>query len=363
MPEVAPPASSWAPLLSYSQLLTVVRAAAGLGFTHFRITGGEPLSRPGVVDFVREMARIPGVEDISLSTNGVALGQLVPVRPAGAGTANDGPGERSTSPGSVAADNGHLEPDARPASGTRITLAEQLAQAGLRRVNISLDSLRPDRFRAITRLGSLDEVWRGIEGALAAGLNPVKLNMVVLRGINDDEVADMARLTLERPLDVRFIELMPFGPYYAEEPRRFVSGAEVRQRLTSAGLVLVPVEEAAALARAVPDVAAGPARYYRIPGARGRIGFITAMSEHFCSGCNRLRLSAGGKLYPCLGDIGAVDLRPTLERYRDAGDLSAAEAEITALIRRAVAAKPERHHLQDYQNRDFSWREMFRVGG
>ncbi len=326
MPADDPAPSSWAPLLSYRQLVTVVRAAATLGFTHFRITGGEPLSRPGVADFVREIAGIPGVEDISLSTNGVALGQLVPPASGGA-TGED--------------------------SGTGVTLAAKLAQAGLRRVNISLDSLRPDRFRAITRLGRLEDVWQGIEAALAAGLHPVKLNMVVLRGLNDDEVADMARLTVTRPLDVRFIELMPFGPNYKEEPRRFVSGAEVKRRLREAGLDLAPELDAPGAPAAA---GAGPARYYRIPGARGRIGFITAMSEHFCGGCNRLRLSAAGKLYPCLGDIGAVDLRPALERGDDV-------AAIADLFRQAVAAKPERHHLQEYQQRDFSWREMFRVGG
>jgi len=332
MPEAVP--SSWEPLLPYPHLVTVVRAAAGLGFTHFRITGGEPLSRPGVVDFIREMSGIPGVEDISMSTNGVALGQPVPPAPqdpAGASRDRSAPGP---------------------------TLADELAKAGLRRVNISLDSLRPERFRTITRLGNFDDVWRGIEAALAAGLRPVKLNMVVLRGLNDDEVANMARLTIERPLDVRFIELMPFGPYYAEEPRRFVSGAEVKRRLAEAGLYLAPDEggSAAGGTSASDATGAGPARYYRLPGAKGRIGFITAMSEHFCGGCNRLRLSAAGKLYPCLGDTGAVDLRPALERGEDV-------AAIADLIRQAVAAKPERHHLQDYQKRDFSWREMFRVGG
>ena len=315
------------PLLPYQQLLTVARAAAGVGFTHFRITGGEPLVRPGVVDFVQEMARIPGVKDLSMSTNGLALARL----------------------------------------------AEPLTRAGLRRVNISFDSLRPERFRLITRGGNLRAVWNGIRAALAAGLRPVKLNMVVLRGINDDEVAHMARLTLSYPFDIRFIELMPLGPYYRDQPHRFVSAREVQTRLAAAGLTLVPARTAPPETPpppALPQAAhaeptaptharpedAGPARYYRLPGAVGRVGFITAMSDHFCGECNRIRLAADGKLYPCLADTGAVDLRPAL-------DAGADQDEIARLIIRAVMSKPMHHHMHDYAERDYSWREMSRVGG
>lgn len=260
----------------------MVGVGAGLGITHVRLTGGEPLARKRLETLVRMLASIPAIEDLSLTTNGVLLARH----------------------------------------------ARALAEAGLRRVNISLDTLDADRFRTITRVGTIADVWAGIEAALEAGLSPVKLNVVVIRGVNDDELLDLGRLAMERPLHVRFIELMPLGEYFSKE--KLVPAEEMLDRLSLLG----PLQPVGAPA------GCGPARVYTWGGAQGTIGIIGAVTQAFCVQCNRLRLTATGCLRPCLDDTAAVDLmaalRPTVDRTR-----------LTGLIRQAVAAKPEAHTMAE----------------
>jgi cyclic pyranopterin phosphate synthase len=268
-------------VLSYEEIYTVVKVAAELGITKVRLSGGEPLVRAELAKLVAMLAQIEAIDDVSLTTNGVWLKQR----------------------------------------------AAELKDAGLRRVNVSLDSLRRDRFEYITRSDNLGQVLEGIEAAKAVGLRPVKINMVVMGGINDDELLDFARQSIEPGWHVRFIELMPFAQ---EQPAaaKFVSLREMKERLGSLGT----------LEPCLPAVGNGPAKYFRLPGARGTIGFITPVSEHFCFSCNRLRLTADGGLRPCLLADDAIDLRRALRGGRSL-------EKVRHLIQEAVASKPERHRL------------------
>ncbi len=298
MPEEGVTACAHDDILRYEEIERVVRAAAALGVHKLRLTGGEPLVRLGVVDLVRALARIPGIEDIAMTTNGMLLNRY----------------------------------------------AAPLAEAGLRRVNISLDALRPDRFRALTRRGDLDTVLDGIAADFDAGLEPVKINTVVMRGQNDDEVVDLARKTLDARWHVRFIEWMPVGEAVQDWRARVVSAAEIRARIKAALGPLLPA--------AVNG--AGPARIFKLPGAAGTLGFIGAVSEHFCAICNRLRLTADGKLRPCLLAVNELDLRAPLRQGAD-------DAEIQALLLAAVRAKPDGHHLAD--RAEVQGRAMAQIGG
>jgi cyclic pyranopterin phosphate synthase len=295
----------WIPheqVLRFEEIALVVRAAAELGITRVRLTGGEPLVRLGIVDLVRMLASTPGVEDLAMTTNGVLL--------------------------------------------TRY--AQELADAGLDRVNVSLDTLRPARFHSMTRLGSLEEVLAGIEAAHRAGLDPVKLNTVVMRGTNDDDVVDLARKTREAGWNVRFIEWMPVGETAPQESawrEKVVTAEEMKKRIAAALGDLEPAEG---------TVGSGPARYYRLHGARGTIGFITPVSEHFCYHCNRLRLMADGHLRPCLLSDGEVDLRTPLRQ-------GAGVEEIKSLILQAIEIKPLQHHLNECGRPEN--RVMSQIGG
>ena len=268
-------------ILRYEEIQAVAQAAAALGINKLRLTGGEPLVRSGLPHLVAMLSQIEGIDDIALTTNGVLLRRY----------------------------------------------AAQLRQAGLRRVNVSLDTLKRDRFHRITRDYKLGEVLDGIETAKAVGLDPVKVNMVVMRGINDDEVLDFARLTLKDGWHVRFIEPMPFG---TGDGSSFIPTSEIQERLLSLG----PLEPC------LHSHGNGPAKYFRFPGAQGTVGFITPLSEHFCFNCNRLRLTVDGKLRPCLLSDEEVDLKTHLRR-------GASREELKGLIVQAVAAKPERHHLSE----------------
>ena len=270
-------------ILRYEELAYIVRAAAELGIGKVRLTGGEPLARLGLPEFVRMVAAIPGIDDLSLTTNGTLLARY----------------------------------------------ARALADAGLRRVNVSLDSLRADRFAQITRCGRLDDVWAGIAAAQAAGLAPIKLNMVVIRGLNDDEVGDFARRTRTEGWHVRFIELMPIGANVSWASDGSVPLAEIRARIEAEAGPLSPVHG---------PTGNGPARYYQLPGAAGTIGFIGALSEHFCHTCNRLRLTADGRLRPCLMSDEEIDLRTPL---RAGADLET----IKTLLAQAIQRKPQSHRL------------------
>ncbi|OGS39160.1 MAG: cyclic pyranopterin phosphate synthase MoaA [Elusimicrobia bacterium RIFOXYD12_FULL_66_9] len=269
-------------ILTPDEIERVVRIFAAAGVSRVRLTGGEPLVRTDIIEIVERLARVPGLSDLSMSTNGVLLAPL-----------------------------------ARP-----------LVRAGLRRVNISLDSLDAERFRSVTRFGRLDEARAGLDAALAAGLSPVKLNMVVARGLNEDEVDAFAALTQEAPLHVRFIELMPMGETGFFSKERWVPLAEI---MAAAG----PLEP---LSDAERPVGHGPARYHRRPGARGSIGFISALSCGFCASCNRLRLTSSGLLVPCLDGEAGIDLRGPLRR-------GAGDAELRRLLEETVRANPREHAM------------------
>jgi cyclic pyranopterin phosphate synthase len=283
MPEGGIPLIQREEVLSFEEIYTVVNAAAELGVNKVRLSGGEPLVREGITDLVRMLAGIEGIDDLSLTTNGILLQRY----------------------------------------------ASRLRKAGLRRVNVSLDTLREDRFALTCRHGRLQRVLEGIEAARASGLNPVKINMVVMRHLNDDEVLDFAKKTLEEEWHVRFIELMPFGEQGMETPGGFVPLAEIQQRLAGLG-VLQPDSSV---------VGNGPARYYRLPSARGTLGFIGPVTcGDFCLTCNRMRLTADGKLHPCLLGDSEIDLRLVLRR-------GATSSEVKQLIQQAVHVKPEGHRL------------------
>jgi len=297
MPEDGVNLMSHGDILTYEEIYTVANVAAQLGINKIRITGGEPLVRTGVADLVKMLAGIDTIDDISLTTNGILLARY----------------------------------------------ATELKEAGLRRVNISLDTLRPERFRQITRCGELEDTLRGIEAAHTAGLDPVKINVVVMAGVNDDELPDFARKTINDGWHVRFIEHMPVN---GEEPiaTRLFAVSEMRKRIESLG----------ALEPWKVDVGNGPARYFRLPGANGTIGFITPVTEHFCYQCNRLRLTADGKLRPCLLSEEEIDLREPLRRGGSAEDLK-------ELIEQAIARKPQGHHLAEGKKRN--GRPFSQVGG
>lgn len=281
----------WVPhesILTYEEIGTVVRAASELGISKVRLTGGEPLVRLGIEELVRTISQVPGIDDLAMTTNGILLSRH----------------------------------------------AVELAAAGLQRVNISLDSLRPDRFERITRGGHLEEVLEGMESARRAGLDPVKINTVVIRGVNDDEVVDLARKTMEEGWHLRFIELMPVGGggLIGDQWRdQVVTAEEIRGKIESALGRLEPAKI---------SVGNGPARYYRLSGALGTLGFITPISEHFCYRCNRMRLTADGQLRPCLVSDEEIDLRTPLRR-------GAGVEEIKGLLLKGVESKPREHHLTE----------------
>jgi len=290
-----PPAT----LLQDDEILTLVRVAASLGVDKIRLTGGEPTVRRGVVDLVRNIKAIPGIKTVAMTTNGIKLAEL-----------------------------------ARP-----------LAEAGLSAVNISVDSLDPEKFRRITRRGNLNDVWRGIEAVAAAGLTPIKLNCVVTRGFNDEDVVDLARLTLDQPWEVRFIELMPFGGTAGFQQEQIVPSAETRRRIEAALGPLTPVPG---------HNGHDPARPYRLAGARGIVGFISSVTEPFCEGCTRLRLTADGKLRLCLLRDDEVDLLTPLRAGADFETMRQIFAE-------AAYRKPWGHRLE--QNEIARSREMSQIGG
>jgi cyclic pyranopterin phosphate synthase len=274
--------------LSPGEIETMVGALVRLGIRRVRLTGGEPLVRKDLLEIVRRLKALPGLENLALSTNGTELARLAPA----------------------------------------------LQEAGVDRVNISVDSLDPERFREITRRGDLAEVWRGVEAALEAGLDPVKLNAVLLQS-NRDDVERLAALTLDRPLHARFIEVMPTGTNRLQ-PGEFVSADDTRARLEERFGPLIPTEL---------GPRTGPAKAYRFAGAVGTVGFITPLSHTFCADCNRLRLTSRGELRLCLFADRTYPLRPLLA----AADPDAA---LESEILRVLQEKPAEHNLTqgDYGN-------------
>jgi len=287
-------------ILRFEEIERIVRAAVRLGFRRVRLTGGEPLVRRGAVDLVRSLAAVPGLQDLAITTNGLLLEET----------------------------------------------AADLRRAGLHRVNISLDTLRRDRFATITRRDSHPRVMAGLRAALEQGLTPVKINAILQRGLNDDEAEDLVRFGAENGVTVRFIELMPLGTAQDMASAARVPGPELRQRLGRRWR-LTPLE------RGPTGKGGGPAVYYRVEELGSQVGFIDPMSGHFCHTCNRLRLTAEGQLQTCLASPGGVDLRPVLRR-------GAEEEELAVLIAGAIAGKPKRHAMG--QGRD-GWRHMSKVGG
>jgi cyclic pyranopterin phosphate synthase len=287
-------------ILRYEELLRLAAIAAEGGIRKIRITGGEPLVRRGLVGFLQELNRLPGINQVCLTTNGVLLREL----------------------------------------------GADLYNAGVHHLNVSLDTLKRDRYCQITGGDNLPAVLTGLQQAASLGFNPLKINCVVLRGINDDEILDIARLAQDHPLHVRFIELMPTTSQTWWQ-RHFLSMTEVRRRLA----VLGPLEPL------IREAAAGPARTFRLPGFRGELGFISPMSEHHCRTCNRLRLSSEGRVRPCLLEAKEVDLKGPLRQGVSDGFLS-------YLFQEAIRLKQQKtvHSLpgSDSILRDFS---MVSIGG
>jgi GTP 3',8-cyclase len=293
-----------AEILAFDEIIGILDAVAGpLGLRGIRVTGGEPLVRGGIVDLVRRLALLSGVDDLSMTTNALLLPRF----------------------------------------------AADLRAAGLARVNVSLDTLRPERYRAICRGGDLEQAFAGIRAAEAAGLDPVKINMVVIPGVNDDEVEEMACLTVAQPRHVRFIEFMPVGNARLQRERRYIPSAELRARIQARfGLEETPAAPAGR----------GPARYWRIPGAVGTVGFISPLSQHFCASCNRIRLTADGWVRTCLlTDRIGVDVKAAWRAgVRGEG--------LVALFREAIRLKPPSHDLVPDGNGNGTYiRTMCQIGG
>ncbi len=286
-------------ILTYEEIVRVVRVAAELGLRKIRLTGGEPLARKNVQHLIREIRKIKGIEDLSMTTNGVLLEKY----------------------------------------------AREIKDAGLDRVNVSLDSLRPDRYREITQGGDLGKILCGIEKAYQVGLQPLKINMVVVRGINDDEIEDFAAITLNRPLQIRFIEFMP-GRKNSWSAERCVSIKEIRERIIKRFGTLQPLKTRSN----------GPARYYRIPEAEGVIGFISPVTHHFCSDCNRLRVTADGRIRPCLFSRTEIDLGTAIRA-------GATDDELKRLLTLAVEVKPEGHRIGKHGDGSYISRGMSQIGG
>jgi len=299
MPEEGIPLISHREVLSYEEILRIVRVFAAEGISKIRLTGGEPLIRKGIVDFISRLSQNKEIKDLSLTTNGILLKEL----------------------------------------------AYDLKQAGLKRVNISLDSLKKEKFLQITRKDDFERVWLGIEEALRVGLSPIKINMVAIKGLNDDEIESFARLTLRLPVTVRYIEYMPSGNGESWEGSDLLTIPQIKERLEKIG-PLVPVPS---------NRWDGPAKRFRIEGSLGEIGLIGAVSSHFCGDCNRLRLTADGKIRTCLFSDEEIDVKEILRRGGSDRDLKE-----KLLI--ALRAKPERHQIDSHQFKKCQ-RNMSSIGG
>lgn len=277
-------------MMTAEETIDAVKAAVSLGVKKIRVTGGEPLVKRGIVELCENIAAVDGVEELCMTTNGTLL------------------------PG----------------------YARELRAAGVDRVNISLDTLKADRYREITRIGELSEALSGIEAAFEAGFEKVKINTVLMGGFNDDEIEDFVRLTVDRPLEVRFIELMPIGGGIEFEKARFISCVRVLESVPG----LEPL-----------DMTDGVAAMYALPGAKGRVGLIRPISCDFCEGCNKIRLTADGMLKPCLHSGAEISIKG---RSRE---------EMTEVIREAILSKPQMRETLDAENPSHAGRNMNSIGG
>jgi len=299
MPEEGIPLISHGAILTYEEILRIVRVFAAEGISKVRLTGGEPLVRKGIVDFISRLSQIEEIKDLSLTTNGILLKEY----------------------------------------------ARDLKRAGLKRINVSLDSLTKERFFQITRRDEYERVWNGIEEALRVGFSPIKINMVAIKGLNDDEIESFARLTLHLPLTVRFIEYMPSGNGEEWKESDILTIPQIKDRLERVG-PLTPVP---------PDQWDGPSKRFKIEGAIGEIGLIGAVSSHFCSDCNRLRLTPDGKIRTCLFSDEEIDVREILRK-------GGRDQDLKERLLVALRTKPERHHINSHQFKKCQ-RNMSAIGG
>ncbi|UCD71432.1 MAG: GTP 3',8-cyclase MoaA [Syntrophobacterales bacterium] len=288
-----------AEVLRYEEILQVARLFVQLGINKIRLTGGEPLARKGVLDLIRRISRIQEIEDLSLTTNGVLLGEF----------------------------------------------ASDLVRMGIKRINISLDTLNREKFAYITRRDRFPDVYKGIEKALEVGLSPVKLNVVAIKGFNDDEILHFAKLTLEKPLTVRFIEFMPTG------------GVDLwsRDHLLTADMIRNEIEKMCPLIPVDGEERDGPAARFRLNGAVGELGFISPISRHFCTYCNRLRLTPDGKLRACLFSDVEIDLKSHLRNHCN-------DEKLKDLLITALRNKPKKHTIDTALFRKCQ-RTMSTIGG
>ncbi|VBB46986.1 Cyclic pyranopterin monophosphate synthase [uncultured Desulfatiglans sp.] len=299
MPEDGVPVMPHKEVLSYEEMLRLIGVFVQAGIRKVRITGGEPLVRKDAVDLLGRLHQMPGLEEVTLTTNGVLLKEF----------------------------------------------AAQLKKSGVSRLNISLDSLKRERFARITRRDRFDDVVAGIHLAESLGFDPIKINVVTMRGVNDDEIGDFYLLAKERPYQIRFIEYMPVGAANSWDPAQFISSKEIYETISQFGR-LEPLDA---------GMLDGPARCYRLVEGAGQIGFISALSDHFCERCNRLRLTADGQLRTCLFSDAEVSLKTPLRQ-------GGSDEELLDLIRRAIKNKPKGHGLQRVRP-EACLRQMSRIGG
>jgi len=286
-------------ILTYEEILRIARIAVNLGVEKIRLTGGEPLLRKGIYEFIPELHALPGLRDLSLTTNGVNL------------TRN----------------------------------AEKIRLSGIKRINVSLDTLRRERYEKITGYDGFEEVWGGIELARELNFHPIKINVVVIKGLNDDEVVDFARLSLQHPYHIRFIEYMPMGDTSPEGDLHYLSNSLIKEQLSRLGL-LSPIPN---------TVQDGPARRFKFEGAPGEIGFISPLSNHFCHACNRLRLTASGGLRPCLLSNQEEDLKGPLRS-------GASDSDLAHIFIRATRKKLHQYRLPSENTISFPG-HMSSIGG
>jgi GTP 3',8-cyclase len=288
-----------AEVLQYEEILEIIRAARDLGINKVRLTGGEPLIRKDFIHLVKSVCRISGLDDVSITTNGVFLKKM----------------------------------------------AQAILDAGVHRLNVSLDTLVPLKYAKITGRDCFHDVWNGIEAAHALGFSPIKINVVAMKGINDGEIVSFGRLSLRKPYQIRFIEFMPIGNDGYWTPEKYVSSDTIKSKLESIG-PLFPISS---------GVVDGPARRHCFDGAKGEVGFISPMSHRFCHACNRLRLTADGKVRPCLFGNEELDVKTPLREGCSRHDLK-------VLLQVAIDRKPKQHHAE-VQGQAKSSRPMSAIGG
>lgn len=285
-------------ILSFEEIIAIAEAASELGISKIRLTGGEPLVRRNITGLVSQLAGISGIEEVTLTTNGTLFAKK----------------------------------------------AKAFREGGLQRVNFSLDSLKPEKYDYITRGGRLEDAWQGILAAIEAGMHPVKINTVLIKGFNDDEILEFADLAYRFPLQIRFIEFMPVGDLLYWTPDKVITINEVKE-IIKKYYRLLPTTQ----------VGNGPAEQFDLQGGKGGIGFISPMSNHFCPKCNRVRLTAEGKLRNCLYDYHETDLKAALIQ-------GMGREELRRLMAQAIGRKPERHHMDAGWGEDNN-RKMYQIGG